>query len=116
PQELTPVLTTPPPPILEYEAPEALTRVLLKALEKYPERRHQSCAHMRAEIEQVRRAQNNERDRLARAALERYQRIEALVEERRVLGHRLQIADIDGLCDEAMARLAQRFPDFARGA
>ena len=116
PKVLTAVMHSPPTAILPHEAPEALTRVLLKALEKYPERRYQSCAHMRAEIEQIRRAQNTERDRLARAALDRYQRIEALIEERRVLGHRLQIADIDVLCTEAMARLAQRFPDFARGA
>ena len=113
---LSAVIHNPPSAIMEYEAPEALSRILIKALDKHPDRRYQSCAHMRAEIEQVRRSRDNDRVRIARAALDRYHRVEGLIEERRLLGRRLRIPDIDALCDEAMSRLAQRFPEFSRHA
>jgi serine/threonine-protein kinase len=116
PKVLIAVMHSPPAAITEHEAPESLSRVLMKALNKNPDQRYQGCAHIRAEIGQIRRMHDDDRHRIARAALDRYRQIEALIEERRVLGRRLQIADIDPLCDEATARLAQRFPDFARHA
>ena len=113
---LNAVMHSPPVAITEHEAPESVARVLMKALNKNPSQRYQSCAHMRAEIEQVRRVQDNDGHRMARAALDRYRQIEALIDERRVLGRRLQVADIDTLCDVATAHLAQRFPEFSSHA
>ena len=109
------VCTDPPPAIPDSAAPEALSRTLLKALDKTPARRHQSINHLRAEIEQVRVGRQGDRDRLLKAALERYRDIESLLAERRALGKRLGIAGVERECDQALARLASAFPEFARG-
>jgi serine/threonine protein kinase len=108
------VLHRPPAAITEREAPEALGRVLLKALSKNPDDRYQSCSHLRAELEQLRRTIADDRHRLTRAALERYRQTEALIEERRMLGRRLLVEDIDHLCGQSALRLARRFPEIAR--
>jgi serine/threonine protein kinase len=104
----------PPAAIAEREAPSALTRVLMKALAKMPDERHQSAAHLRAEIEQVREMKEGERFRMARAALDRYRQIDALIGERRELGRRLKVPNVEDDCDQSAVRLAQRFPQFAR--
>jgi serine/threonine-protein kinase len=109
------VSTEPPPAIADSAAPEALSRTLLKALDKNPARRHQSINHLRAEIEQVRVSRQGDRDRLLKAAIDRYHDIEALLGERRALGRRLGIAGVERECDQALARLATAFPEFARG-
>ena len=109
------VCTDPPPAIPDTAAPEALSRTLLKALDKTPARRHQSINHLRAEIEQVRVGRQGDRDRLLKAALDRYRDIESLLAERRALGKRLGVAGIERECDQALARLASAFPEFARG-
>jgi serine/threonine protein kinase len=109
------VSTDPPPAIPESAAPEALSRTLLKALDKSPARRHHSINHLRAEIEQVRVGRQGDRDRLLKAALDRYRDIESLLAERRALGKRLGIAGVERECDQALARLASAFPEFARG-
>jgi serine/threonine-protein kinase len=109
------VVADPPPAIPESAAPEALSRTLLKALDKTPARRHQSINHLRAEIEQVRVGRQGDRDRLLKAALDRYRGIEALLAERRALGRRLGVAGVERECDQALARLASAFPEFARG-
>jgi hypothetical protein len=114
PKVLNAVMHSPPAAIAESEAPEPISRMLLKGLEKRPDDRYQSLAHMRAEIDQVRRVQQGQHHRVARAALDRYRQIEALIEERRAIGRRLRISEIDRICDETATRLAQRFPDFAR--
>jgi serine/threonine protein kinase len=116
PKVLNAVMFNPPAPFNEGEAPEALAEVLLKALEKDPARRHRSCSEMAAELEKVRRVRDSTSLRVAHAALERYRQILALVDEHRTLGHRLHIADIDDVCDDAAAKLSQRFPAFARQA
>jgi eukaryotic-like serine/threonine-protein kinase len=116
PKVLNAVMFNPPEPFKEGEAPEALSRVLLKALEKDPDRRYASCSEMQAEIENVRRVQESDRHRVANAALERYRQTVALIEERRALSKGLFVPDTDRACDEALQRLAQRFPDFARHA
>jgi hypothetical protein len=116
PSVLDAVVHRQPAVITESEAPEALSRALMKALDKDPDRRYQSFALLGAEIAQVRRSQDSDRHRIARAALERYRQIEALIEERRALGRRLRVENIDRSCDEASARLARRFPVFARYA
>jgi serine/threonine-protein kinase len=116
PKVLDAVMHHPPAAIAETEAPEALSRLLMKALDKNPAERYQSMALLRAELEQLRRGREDQHHRTARAALERYRQIEALIEERRALGRRLRIADIDRICDETTARLAQRFPDLARSS
>jgi serine/threonine protein kinase len=108
------IVHQPPAPIADHEAPASLARVVLKSLAKDPDERHQSCAHLRAEIEQVRLVKDGERHRTARAALDRYRQIEALLDERRTLGRGLKVHDIDGECDRSAARLAQQFPQFAR--
>lgn len=109
------VLTDPPPAIPDTVAPEALSRTLLKALDKDPARRHQSCNHLRAEIEQVRVGRQGDRDRVLKAAFDRYRDIEALLAERRAIGRRLGLAGVERECDQALARLASAFPEFARG-
>jgi len=114
PNVLNAVMFNPPAPFNEGEAPEALADVLLKALEKDPARRFRSCSEMAAELEKVRRVRDSTSLRLAHAALERYRQILTLVDEHRALGRRLHVADIDEVCDEAVAKLVQRFPAFAR--
>ncbi len=109
------VCTDPPPAIADAAAPEALSRTLLKALDKSPARRHHSINHLRAEIEQVRVGLQGDRDRVLKAALDRYRDIETLLDERRALGRRLGIASVERECDQALARLATVFPEFARG-
>jgi serine/threonine-protein kinase len=109
------VCTDLPPAIPDTAAPEALSRTLLKALDKNPARRHQSINHLRAEIEQVRVSRQGDRDRVLKAAFDRYRDIEALLAERRALGRRLGIATVERECDQALARLATAFPEFARG-
>jgi hypothetical protein len=106
----------PPAPFDEGEAPEALADVLLKGLEKDPARRFRSCSEMSAALEKVRRVRDSTSLRVAHAALERYRQILALVDEHRALGHRLRIADVDEVCDDAAEKLSKRFPAFARQA
>lgn len=110
------VPSEPPPAIGEAAAPEALSRTLLKALDKNPALRHQTVNHLRAEIEQVRTSRQGDRDRVLKAALDRYRDIENLLDERRALGRRLGLATIDRECEKALARLASTFPEFARAA
>jgi serine/threonine-protein kinase len=109
------VCTDLPPAIPDTAAPEALSRTLLKALDKNPARRHQSINHLRAEIEQVRVSRQGDRDRVLKAAFDRYRDIEVLLAERRTLGKRLGIPAMDREYDQALARLASAFPEFARG-
>lgn len=109
------VCTDPPPAISDAAAPEALSRTLLRALDKAPARRHQSINLLRAEIEQVRVSRQGDRDRVLKAAFDRYRDIEVLLAERRALGKRLGIAGVDREYDQAQARLATAFPEFARG-
>lgn len=96
------------------DVPEALGRVLAKALDEQPDRRHQSVAHLRAEIDQVRRSQEGDRHRIARAALDRYRQIEELIDQRRVLGRRLGLDAIERECSQKSAQLASAYPEFAR--
>jgi serine/threonine protein kinase len=108
------VLHTEPASFTASEAPEALSRTILKALSKDPAERHQSAALLRAEVEQVRRLKDGQRSRTIWAALDRYKRIEGLIGERRALGRRQNVTGIEQSCDAAAARLAVRFPEFAR--
>jgi hypothetical protein len=114
PNVLNAVMFHPPTPLGEDEAPEALRKVLAKALEKDPDCRYRSCAELQADLEQIRRARVGEQHRVAQAALDRYRQIVVLIEERRALGRTLFIPNIDLTCDDAIARVAHRFPDFAR--
>src|SRR6185503_12399055 len=114
PKVLNAVMFNPPEAFRDGEAPDSLAKVLLKALEKDPDRRYASCSEMQAQIENVRRVQEGDRHRIANAALERYRQTVALIEERRALSKSLFVPDTDRACDEALQRLAQRFPEFAR--
>lgn len=104
----------PPPAISVAAAPEALSRAVLKALEKDPDLRQQSINHLRAEIAQVRQGSRGDRDRVLKAAFERYHDLEALVAQRRALGRRLALPDAERECDRMLASLASAFPEFAR--
>jgi hypothetical protein len=96
------------------DAPEGLSRALLKAMDKNPARRHASINHLRAEIDQVRQGRQGDRQRILAAAFDRYRSIEELLAERRALGRRLGLPAIEGECDARLARLAAGFPEFAR--
>ena len=108
------VVTEPPLSIPAAAAPETLSRALFKALDKEPRRRHASINHLRAEIEQVRQGRSGDRQRVLAAAFDRYRDIEALLAQRRALGRRLNLPAVEGECDAKLARLAARFPEFAR--
>ena len=116
PNVLNAVMFNPPAPFVDGEAPDALAEVLLKALEKDPAKRYRSCTEMAADLEAVRRVQDSARLRVSHAALDRYRQVLALLEDRRALGRRLQVAGIDATCDESLAKMTQRFPEFARHA
>jgi serine/threonine protein kinase len=103
-----------PPSISSSQAPEGLSRAVLKALEQEPVRRQTSINHLRAEIDQVRQLRAGERQRVLTAAFDRYRDIEALLAQRRALGRRLGVATIERECDAKLATLAAAFPEFAR--
>jgi serine/threonine protein kinase len=108
------VVADPPPAISVAAAPEALSRAVLKALEKDPDLRQQSINHLRAEIAQVRQGMRGNVDRVLKAAFDRYHDLEALVAQRRGLGRRLGLPDVERECDRTLASLASVFPEFAR--
>ncbi len=110
------VLLDPPPAIGSVTAPEAVSRTILRALDKDPARRHPGMNLLRAEIEPVRASRRGDRDRVVVAAFDRYHEIEELLNQRRALGRRLGVAKIERECDVALARLASSFPEFARAA
>ncbi len=114
PKVLNAVMFNPPAPFDEGESPDALQAVLMKALEKDPEKRFKSCSEMSAELDKLRRVRDGASLRVAQAALERYRQILTLVDERRALGRRLHVANIDAVCDEGLNKLSLRFPAFAR--
>ena len=103
-----------PPPLTETQAPEPLRRVLMKGLSKAPAERYQQCVDMQADLAKVRRAQGGVAHRYAQAALDRYRQVVATIEERRALGQSLGRTDIDRAAATALARLAARFPEFAK--
>jgi len=114
PKMLRAVIHEDPPPITEAQAPDSLRRALMKALSKAPADRFQQCAELQAELAKVRRAQGGVAHRYAQAALDRYRQVVATIEERRALGQSLGRTDIDRAATTALARLAARFPEFAK--
>src|SRR5439155_1634492 len=54
PKVLHAVIHNDPPPLTDDQAPEALRRVILKALAKAPDERYQRCSDLLADLEQVR--------------------------------------------------------------
>jgi serine/threonine protein kinase len=108
------VVLDPPPAISLAAAPEALSRAVLKALEKDPNLRQHSINQLRAEIGQVRDGSRGNDDRVLKAAFDRYHDLEALIAQRRALGRRLGLADVERDCDRTLASLAAAFPEFAR--
>jgi serine/threonine protein kinase len=103
-----------PPSITSTQAPEGLSRAILKAVETEPARRHTSINHLRAEIDQVRQSRAGDRQRVLLAAFDRYRSIEELLSQRRAIGRRLGSATIEHECDTKLAQLAAGFPEFAR--
>ena len=102
------------PGVAGADVPDALARVLATALDERPEQRHQSVAHLRAEIDQIRHAQQGDRYRVVRAAFDRYHQIEELIDQRRALGRRLGLDGVERECGQRSAQLASAFPEFAR--
>jgi serine/threonine-protein kinase len=113
PKILRAVISDDPPPLTDAQAPEPLRRVLKKALAKSPAERYQQCVDLLAELEQVRRGLDGATRRIEQAALDWYKQILGVIEERRVLGRSFGVAGTDASCDEAVARLAARFPVLA---
>ncbi len=107
------IINDPPVALTEDDAPEALRRILTKGLAKAPEDRYQQCTEMRDELAQVRRSNAAGTIRIVNAAHDRYHQILALIEDRRGTGRMLGVEGIDRSCDEAIARLKERFPAFA---
>ena len=103
-----------PPSLMPKQAPEGLSRAILKAVEAEPVRRQASINHLRAEIDQVRQARQGDRQRILIAAFDRYRDIETLLGQRRALGRRLGMKSIEGECDAKLAQLSAAFPEFAR--
>jgi serine/threonine-protein kinase len=112
PKVLQAIIHEPPQPLTDDEAPEALRRILARALAKSPEERYQTCAELRADLERVRRTVTAAISRVVRAARDRYRQIVGIVEERRALGRALGLTDVEASCDEALARLHRRFSLF----
>jgi hypothetical protein len=108
------VVLDPPPAISVAAAPEALSRAVLKALEKDPNLRQHSINQLRAEIAQVRDGSRGNDDRVLKAAFDRYHDLEALIAQRRALGRRLGLPAVERECDRTLASLASAFPEFAR--
>ncbi len=106
------ILYETPPPLTTEEAPDALGRVLMKALSKSPADRYQSCAEMSRELDRVRRGLHGATHRVVQAARDRYRDILGIIDQRRALGRSLGIARIDQSCDADIARLRTRFPAF----
>jgi len=107
------IIAEPPLPLTDDQAPEAVRQVLAKALAKSPDDRYQQCVDMRVDLDQVRRTLTATSSRVIQAALDRYQQVLAVIEERRALGRSLSVPDIDGSCDAALAAVRTRFPMFA---
>lgn len=107
------IIAEPPPPLSDEQAPEPLRQVLAKALAKSPDDRYQQCADLRLDLDHVRRTLSATSLRLIQAALDRYQQILAVIEERRALGRSLSIPDIDASCDASVAAVSTRFRMFA---
>jgi serine/threonine protein kinase len=98
------------------EAPESLYRVLKKALAKDPAERYQQCLDLAADLDRARKTYQAAAHRTVDAALERYRQILAVIEERRKVGREIGKPEIDSECDDALKRLAARYPEFAKRA
>ena len=107
------ILYESPAPITPDQAPDALGRVLMKALSKAATDRHQHCADLLEDLARVRKGMHGTAQRVVMAARERYRDILAVIDERRALGRSLRIPDIDRLCDADAQRLKSRFTAFA---
>jgi eukaryotic-like serine/threonine-protein kinase len=107
------IIAEPPPPLTDDQAPEGLRQVLARALAKSPDDRYQQCIDMRLDLDQIRRSLIASNSRVIQAALDRYQQILSVIEQRRTVGRSLSIADIDASCDAALAAVSTRFKPFA---
>ena len=107
------ILYESPAPLTAQEAPEALSRVLMKALSKAANDRQQHCAELLDDLARVRKGMQGNAQRVVMAARERYRDILMVIEERRALGRALRIPDIDRHCDADAQRLKSRFASFA---
>jgi serine/threonine protein kinase len=116
PQMLEAILYSNPPPLSADNAPDALRRVLEKALAKAPADRYQQCSEMQADLDRVRRSYAATTHRFNQAAVDRYRQVLAAIERRRTLGRSLGLAVVESSCDDVVARLQKRFPAFQRYA
>ena len=69
------ILYESPAPLTPEEAPEALSRVLMKALSKAANDRHQHCAELLDDLARVRKGMQGNAQRVVMAARERYRDI-----------------------------------------
>lgn len=116
PKMLAAILHDDAPPLATTDAPDALSRVLEKALQKSPINRYQHCSDMLADLDRVRRSHNAAAYLITQAAVDRYRKTLSAIEQRRALGRRLGISTVEASCNDAVARLQARFPTFQRYA
>jgi predicted Ser/Thr protein kinase len=102
------VQTEDPLPIRDTEAPPALARIVMKALEKDPAKRYQSARRMVAELEQLARELEAEARSRHTEAGRRLANLEVLAARRRSLIAALQIRPAPPDIDEARQQLADR--------
>jgi serine/threonine-protein kinase len=116
PKMLESILHDKPAPLSPADAPDALRRVVEKALAKSPVDRYQQCSAMLDDLARARRSYSAAAYLVTNAAVDRYRRILGSIQERRALGRALRIASVEASCDDALSRLAARFPAFAKYA
>jgi serine/threonine protein kinase len=112
-QMLNAIINEQPTPLTDADAPEAVRRIVMKALAKSPAERYQHCADLMADLERARRATDSATRRIVQAALDRYRQTVSILEERRALARALKIDAGDQAAQAALGRLAARFPEFA---
>jgi serine/threonine-protein kinase len=99
-----------PPPIAGEAAPAPLARIVFKALDKAPERRHQQMGELLGDLLRFRRQHEHDTRRIARGAADRYTRLERLLEERRTLANALGFEAPQGPPGSELEELWARYP------
>jgi len=93
PVVLQKVIREDPLPLREHEAPEALARIIGKAISKEPERRYQTFADMAADLVRFKRHFDAETRQLGATAKERYEAVLRAAGAARELGPALEMTD-----------------------
>ena len=107
-----------PLPIRETEAPAPLARLVMKALSKNPDDRYQSCGHMAAELQSLKRDLGIEARQWIGDCNRRLQLLESLANQRRTLIDALDVvpapADLEARRVELLGRRASLTEPYPR--